>query len=146
MRTAFTLCLASNPSGLPHRDLSHQEWTCKLLDFLFFFLIWFQHYLLFTQVWRVMQSLESAVLDLTRLLLSSPVWLSAHQLHVSGWEAQRHISTFVISEWIVIFISSMCFFFSVVDYFYRQHFCKQLSFIIVGLKKGPSGLRDQRTL
>lgn len=67
-----------------------------------FFSIWFQHYLLFTQVWRVMQTLESDVLDLIIILSSSPVWLSPHQLpNVRRRDAQRHISTFAISEWIV---------------------------------------------
>lgn len=47
-------------------------------------------------------------------------------------EAQRHICTFVISEWIVF---SMCFSWSVVGNLYCLCFCWQLSFNIVRLIK-----------
>lgn len=52
------------------------------------------------------------------------------QLHERG-ETSRHISTFVISKWIVIFSSSMCFPWSMVGYFHCLCVCWQLSFIRV---------------
>ena len=68
-----------------------EHFCCWILK-TFFSPIWFQHYLLFTQVWCELQTLESALLDLIRHLSPSRVWLSPHQLHVWGEERHRDIS------------------------------------------------------
>lgn len=68
----------------------------------------------------------------TSLIPPSPA-LSPPAPHMTERETQRHISTFVMSEWILISRNSMCFSWSVVGYSYCLCFCWQLSFIIVGL-------------
>lgn len=53
--------------------------------------IWFQHYLLFTQVWCVMQTMETAPYQTPLIFLSLP--LPPHQLgNVRGAERHRDIS------------------------------------------------------
>lgn len=141
MRTAFTLRVLhwihlENYTDTLHIKTEHFSW------WIFFF--WFQHYLLFTQVWCVMQTLESNVQDLIIILSSSSVWLSPHSLHVKRRQAQRHISTFVISEWIVasastrvslgVWLVISTVFLLAAQFYYHQ------------TEQGPSGPRDQRTL
>lgn len=66
--------------GLPHRCVSPRLKTFSFF-FFFFFSIWL-HYLLFTQVWCVMQTLECDVTDLLINPPSSPGWLRLQHLHV----------------------------------------------------------------
>lgn len=141
-------CLASNPSGLHYYvDIFHikTEHFNSWISLLCFHLI------------STLPPLLSGVMcnanfgehctpspNQTSLIFFG---LSPNRLH-GAWGEERHISTFVISEWIVVFSNSMCFSRSVVGYFYCLCFCWQLSFIILRLNKDQvdSETRDHCTV
>lgn len=126
--------LALNPSGLLDRHTSH-----------FSRIFISQHYLLFTQVWCVMQTLESDVQDLIIILFIFPcLALPSLAPREEKREAQRHISTFVVSEWIVSSASACVSLgaWSVIS----TVFLLAAQFYYHQTEQGPSGPRDQRTL
>lgn len=94
----------SMPTTLLQRHFSHQNVNILMWDFTFccsFSPIWFQYYLLFTQVWCVMQTLESAVLALIRLLIflkSGSHFASSATCEKKGTETYQHFCHFRVNR------------------------------------------------